>query len=91
MLCYAVPCLQVTLVAPWVPSSSRPPGFGGLLALLGGWTPVPLLQAFVDFTNSRVAAQVTAAASISSALRLGVSDAECSRSSLDAAAACFAW
>jgi hypothetical protein len=49
---------QVTLVAPWVPSSSRPPGFGGLLALLGGWTPVPLLQAFVGFTNSRVMAQV---------------------------------
>jgi hypothetical protein len=49
---------QVTLVAPWVPSSSRAAGFGGLLALLGGWTPVPLLQAFVGLTNSRVVAQV---------------------------------
>uniref|UniRef100_A0A383V9Q8 AB hydrolase-1 domain-containing protein n=1 Tax=Tetradesmus obliquus TaxID=3088 RepID=A0A383V9Q8_TETOB len=48
---------KVTLVAPWLPPSSRPPGFGGLLALLGGWTPLPLLQAFVGFTNSRVVAQ----------------------------------
>lgn len=58
--CCRKPHMQVTLVAPWLPPSSRPPGFGGLLALLGGWTPLPLLQAFVGFTNSRVVAQVGA-------------------------------
>lgn len=50
--------MQVTLVAPWIPTSSRAPGFGGWLSLLGSWTPVPLLHIAVGFSNSRIAQQV---------------------------------
>jgi hypothetical protein len=45
----------VTIVAPWVPSSSRAGGGGSWLHTLGTWAPLPLLSACVGLQNSLVA------------------------------------
>jgi hypothetical protein len=55
--------LQVTLIAPWIPPSSRP-GTGSWLSSLTLWVPVPLLQAVVGFINNRIVQQVITAAAM---------------------------
>ena len=50
--------VQPTIVAPWVPHSSRHSKGGSLLTSLVPWVPVPLLNAFIGFQNNIIYKQV---------------------------------
>lgn len=51
--------LQPTIVAPWVPHSSRHRQGGSLLSSLATWVPLPLISGFVGFQNKLVYNQVS--------------------------------
>jgi hypothetical protein len=61
--CCCVVCvsllLQPTIVAPWVPHSSRHRPGGSLLSSLATWVPLPLISGFVGFQNKLVYNQVS--------------------------------
>lgn len=52
--------LQITVVAPWLPNSSRHRSGSTWLHTLGSWVPLPLLNTFVGFQNHLVYKQVSA-------------------------------
>eukprot|EP00878_Enallax_costatus_P029875 GHUV01032441.1.p1 GENE.GHUV01032441.1~~GHUV01032441.1.p1 ORF type:complete len:169 (+),score=34.17 GHUV01032441.1:318-824(+) len=47
----------VTVIAPWIPPSSRRDSGWNLLSLAASWAPLPLLQAVVGFSNGRIVQQ----------------------------------
>jgi hypothetical protein len=57
--CCAFTPVQSTIIAPWLPHSSRHSPGGTLLSTLATWVPVPLISIFVGLQNSLVHKQVS--------------------------------
>ena len=56
--CVVAICMQPTIMAPFVPHSSRYNQAGTLLSTLATWAPLPLISAFVGFQNRLLYNQV---------------------------------